>query len=227
MYFISGCKGTCFVLQGNVIYVTEMLQTSLSTFHSQFSAFSGIRRKYIAPVLSPFADRLIPAGYAGGRPQSRLCACPRAGWKACPTVPVSNPGPELGLQPLCGDTGSGASSPANRGKVSASRRCRSTTRGHVPEMYPQCPLVRMLAVLPSGNKATIPNAIRSILTPACEASYRRSIIADLAGAFILSIILPCFPLFASSISWSMRRFSSGIRLKRATSRRWNTGFSLP
>lgn len=25
MYFISGCKGTFFVLQGNVIYVTEML----------------------------------------------------------------------------------------------------------------------------------------------------------------------------------------------------------
>ena len=100
-------------------------------------SFSGIRRKYIAPVLSPFADGLISSGYAGGRPQSRLCACPRAGWKACPTVPVSNLGPELGLQPLCGDTGSGASSPASRGKVSAFRRCRSTTRGHVPEMYPQ------------------------------------------------------------------------------------------
>ena len=78
-----------------------------------------------------------------------------------------------------------------------------------------------------GMRQQIPRTIRSILTPACEASYRRSIMAGSCKAFILSIILPCFPLFASSISWSMRRFSSGIRLKRATSRRWNTGFSLP
>ena len=97
MYFISGCKGTCFVLQGNVIYVTEMLQTSLSTFHFRVLRFSGIRRKYIAPVLSPFADGLISSGYAGGRPQSRLCACPRAGWKACPTVPVSKSGSRIGV----------------------------------------------------------------------------------------------------------------------------------
>ena len=34
MYFISGCKGTLFVLQGNVIHVTEMLQ---ETFRSPFS----------------------------------------------------------------------------------------------------------------------------------------------------------------------------------------------
>ncbi|SHJ40153.1 hypothetical protein SAMN05444350_1265 [Bacteroides stercorirosoris] len=32
MYFISGCKGTQIVLQGNVIHVTEVLQNKFSIY---------------------------------------------------------------------------------------------------------------------------------------------------------------------------------------------------
>lgn len=118
----------------------EVIPEILCNYNFSLSVFnpSGIRRKYIANVSFLFADVPISSGCAGGRPQSMPCACPTVGWKACPTARASGPGPEWGLRLQCGGTGCGASSRASRETVSAFRRCRSTTRGHVRGRCPQC-----------------------------------------------------------------------------------------
>ena len=46
MYFISGCKGTQIVLQGNVIHVTEVLQISLRLLASGYLSSKSNNQDY-------------------------------------------------------------------------------------------------------------------------------------------------------------------------------------
>jgi hypothetical protein len=56
-----------------------------------------------------------------------------------------------------------------------------------------------------GRRQEMPRTIRSMPTPACDASYSRSIIPASDKAFILATILPLVPYVASLAMSSSRR----------------------
>ena len=188
---------------------------------------SSIHKKHIALVPFRSVDEVISIGFLTPRPQNMLCAYQPVGYEAYRSIPVSVfCRAQVSLLQSVG-RGYGASSRANRGRAVAFRRYRSTRRAHVPEMYPHVTRMCRLYACP-GMRQQMPLTMRSISTPASDASYRRLIITGSCSAFIFRIIRPPFPALAKVISWSISRFSSGMRLKRATSRRWKTGaFRLP
>lgn len=85
---VSCCREMSYMLQ-------KCYKLLSPTFRSQFSAF----QVFIESILRPYfllADGLISSGYAGGRPQSRLCACPR-GWMESMSISRFKSGSRIGV----------------------------------------------------------------------------------------------------------------------------------